>query len=96
MKFSAILMFVIVAFSAIMVNSQLILDEDDPETKVLIDIMMKAINEHEHANYKFKTVVYSLGETTVFKIMLKVTTEQGVSFHYFSNSNSFYYCLTLA
>ena len=79
MKPTSVLFFALFAVLAIVVRSQLILDEDDPETKVLIDIMMKAINEHEHTHYKFKTVVYSLGQSEIFKIMLKVTDEKGVS-----------------
>lgn len=61
---------------------QLIIDEDDPAGKKLIDLMMKAINEHEKpTTYKFKTVVYSIpiGDNKKIQVLLKVTNAAGVS-----------------
>lgn len=61
----------------------LIIDEDDPAGKKLIDLMMKAINEHEKpTTYKFKTVVYSIpiGDNKKIQVLMKVTNASGVSF----------------
>jgi len=59
---------------------QLIIDEDDPAGKKLIDKMMHTINEHEKTTYTFKSVVYSLpiGNEEKISVLLKVTDAHGV------------------
>lgn len=67
---------------------QLIIDEDDPEGKKLIDMMMKAINEQEKTPYTFKNVVYSIphtiGTNVTIEVLLKVANGQGVSCYAFN------------
>ena len=63
---------------------QLIIDEDDPAGKKLIELMMKAINEHEKpTHYNFKHVVYSIpiGDNKKIQVLMKVTNSAGVSGH---------------
>ena len=68
---------------AALAYSQIIIDEDDPAGKKLIDLMMKAINEHEKTTYHFKQVVYSIpiGDQQKISVLMKVTNAAGVSDH---------------
>ena len=67
---------------------QLIIDEDDPNGRKLIDQMVKAINEHEKSTYTFKSVVYSIpvGIEQKISVLLTVTDSRGVSDHSLSLS----------
>lgn len=79
-----------VCLMAALAYGQLIIDKDDPAGKKLIDLMMKAINEHEKSTYHFKSVVYSIpiGDNKKIQVLMKVTNAAGVSVPLEFNGNS--------
>lgn len=62
-----------------LVYGQLILDEDNPHDRKILDMIVTKINEAEHKSYKFKAVVYTLGDGPKFTIYLTVTDTDGVT-----------------
>lgn len=61
------------------VHSQLILDEDNPHDRKILDKIVAKINEAEHKHYKLKNVIYTLGDGPKFTLYLNVLDTDGVS-----------------
>lgn len=76
MKFILVLLALVTLVSY--AHSQLILDEDDPHDRKILDMVVQKINEAEHKHYKLKSVIYTLGDGPKFTLYLNVLDTDGV------------------
>lgn len=57
-------------------TGQLIIDEDDPEGKRIISLLMKAIDASEKTEYTFVKLIYTLGDDDKYSVYLEVSNNK--------------------